>query len=345
MFPALVLGRRLSAIDPGLEILFIGGGRPGERALMAREKARFVALRIEGLKGRGLRMVRTLVFLPAAFLRSLGIIARTKPRLVVGVGGYSSGPVVLAASWMGIPTMILEQNARPGFTNRLLLPWVKKAVAAFESSLPALKGKGVYLGNPVREAFAAIPRKERGERLSILISGGSQGSRFLNRGVTSALPILERWRDAFRIVHQTGTADAAWVRKGYAESRFGDAAVVPFIDDMPAAFAAADLVVSRAGATTCAELIAARRAAILVPFAAAADNHQAANAAELRRVGGAEVILESEWTPKLFAQRLLHFLGHKERLAAMEAGLTALRTEGAAEKIARLAVALMEGRG
>ena len=113
---------------------------------------------------------------------------------------------------------------------------------------------------------------------------------------------------------------------------------------MPAGFAAADLIVGRAGATTCAELAAARRAAILVPFAKAADDHQAMNAAELARVGGAEVILESEWTPKLFAQRILFFLTHKERLTAMEDGLVSFRTEGAAADIARLALALMEGR-
>jgi len=344
LFPALVLGRRFAEAVPGLEVLYIGGGRPAEREFMLRQKVRFVSLRIEGLKGRGLRSLSALALLPASFLRSLVLLLETKPSLVVGVGGYSSGPVVLLASWLGYPTMILEQNARPGFTNRLLLPWVRTAVAAFESSLPHFKGKGVFLGNPVREAFYAVPRKPRQERLSVLVFGGSQGSRFLNRGVTSALPILERWRKALRFVHQTGPADLGWVRRSYAESGFAEALVEPFIDDMPAAFAAADLVVCRAGATTCAELAAARRAAILVPFAGAAEDHQTRNAAELARVGGAEVILESEWRPKLFAQRILYFLPHRDRLAVMEEGLAALRTEGAADRIAARALALMKGR-
>ena len=344
LFPALVLGRTLTQAHPDIEVTYLGSRRPGERDLMARQKARFIPMRIEGLKGRGMRTLRSLALLPASFAESLSILLRTKPRLVVGVGGYSSGPIVLLASWMRIPTLILEQNVRPGFTNRLLLPWVKAAVAAFGSTLPSMKGKGVRLGNPVREAFYAIPRKARGDRLSVLIFGGSQGSRFLNRGVTSALPILERWKGALRIVHQTGPADLGWVRKSYAQSGFADAEVEPFIDDMPAGFAAADLIVGRAGATTYAELAAARRAAILVPFAKAADDHQAMNAAELARVGGAEVILESEWTPKLFAQRILFFLSHKERLSAMEDGLAPLRTERAAADIARLALALMEGR-
>jgi UDP-N-acetylglucosamine--N-acetylmuramyl-(pentapeptide) pyrophosphoryl-undecaprenol N-acetylglucosamine transferase len=344
LFPALVLGQRLIEANPNLAVTYLGGRRPGERDLMARQKARFIPLRIEGLKGRGLRSLRSLILLPAAFLKSFWILVRTRPVLVVGVGGYSSGPVVLLAAWMRIPTMILEQNVRPGFTNRLLLPWVRAAVAAFEVSLPRMKGKGVFLGNPVREEFYAVRRKARGERLSLLVFGGSQGSRILNRGVTSALPILERWRDALRVVHQTGAADLGWVRKSYAESGFLDAAVEPFIDDMPAAFAAADLVVSRAGATTCAELVASRRVSILVPFARAADDHQTQNAAELSRVGGTEVIAESEWTPKLFAQRILFFLTHPDRLAAMEDGLATLRTEGAADKIAALALDLIEGR-
>jgi UDP-N-acetylglucosamine--N-acetylmuramyl-(pentapeptide) pyrophosphoryl-undecaprenol N-acetylglucosamine transferase len=311
---------------------------------MARHKVRFIPLRIEGLKGRGFRSLPSLVLLPASFLRALGILLRTKPRLVVGVGGYSSGPLVLLAAWLKIPTMILEQNVRPGFTNRLLLPWVRTAVAAFEATLPCLRGKGVFLGNPVREGFYGIPRKRREERLAVLVFGGSQGSRFLNRGVTSALPILERWRGALRIVHQTGPADLGWVRKAYAESGFAESAVEPFVEDMPAAFAAADLVVSRAGATTCAELVAARRASILVPFAGAAEDHQSRNAAELSRVGGAEVILESEWRPKLFAQRILFFLAHRDRLAAMEDGLAALRTEDVAGRIAARAIDLMKGR-
>jgi len=343
LFPALVLGRRLAEALPGLEVVYVGGGRPAERRIMARRNVRFYSLPIEGLKGRGLRGLGALVLLPVSFLRSLAILLRIKPRLVVGVGGYSSGPVVLLASWMGRPTMILEQNVRPGFTNRLLLPWVRTAVAAFEASLPALKGKGIFLGNPVREAFYAVSRKPRGERLNVLVFGGSQGSRFLNRGVTSALPILERWRHALRFVHQTGPADLEWVRRNYAESGFDEASIEAFIEDMPAAFAAADLVVGRAGATTCAELAAARRAAILVPFAGAADDHQAGNAAELARVGGAEVILESEWTPKLFARRILYYLARRERLTAMEEGLAALRTEGAAARIADRALAMMRG--
>jgi UDP-N-acetylglucosamine--N-acetylmuramyl-(pentapeptide) pyrophosphoryl-undecaprenol N-acetylglucosamine transferase len=344
LFPALVLGRRLAEAVPGLEIIHVGSGRPAERALMARQNVRFLSLRVEGLKGRGWRSLRSLVLLPAAFARAFLLLRETKPGLVVGVGGYSSGPVVLLAAWTGIPTMILEQNVRPGFTNRLLLPWVRTAVAAFEISLPRLKGKGVFLGNPVREAFYAVPRKARGERLSVLVFGGSQGSRFLNRGVTSALPILERWRKALKFVHQTGPADARWVGHAYAESGFDEAVVVPFIEDMAAAFAAADLVVCRAGATTCAELAAARRAAILVPFAGAAEDHQTQNAAELVRAGGAEMIREAEWSPKHFAQRLLFYLSHRDRLTAMEDGLSPLRTEGAAGVIADRALALMKGR-
>jgi len=344
LFPALVLGRALRAQDPAVEITFIGSDRPAERDLMTRQGVPFISLRIEGLKGRGLRSLRALFLLPAAFWKSFRILRRVKPDLVVGVGSYSSGPVVLLASLMGRPTLLLEQNVQPGFTNRRLLGRARKVVAAFETSLPYLKGKGVVLGNPVREEFAGLPRKIHEGRFDVLIFGGSQGSRFLNTSVTAALPFLVRWRERLRIVHQTGAADLRAVRRCYAESGFDDAVVEAFFDDMPERFAAADLIVARSGATTCAELIAARKASILIPFAEAADDHQRLNAEELFRVGGADVILESEWTPQRFALTLVNMIARPGRLAAMEAGLAALAVEDSAGRIAGLCFELMDRR-
>jgi UDP-N-acetylglucosamine--N-acetylmuramyl-(pentapeptide) pyrophosphoryl-undecaprenol N-acetylglucosamine transferase len=153
LFPALVLGRTLRAQDPAVEITFIGSDRPAERDLMTRQGVRFIPLRIEGLKGRGWRSLRAILLLPAAFLKAFRILRRVEPDLVVGVGSYSSGPVVLLASLLHRSTLLLEQNVRPGFTNRLLLGRARKIVAAFEASLPYLKGKGVVLGNPSRGKF------------------------------------------------------------------------------------------------------------------------------------------------------------------------------------------------
>jgi UDP-N-acetylglucosamine--N-acetylmuramyl-(pentapeptide) pyrophosphoryl-undecaprenol N-acetylglucosamine transferase len=344
LFPALVLGAKLQEKNPRIEVTFVGSRRPVEQSLMARHKVRFVPMRIEGLKGRGPRSVKALALIPGAVLKAFRLLVRLKPRLVVGVGSYSAGPVVLLASRMRIPTVILEQNVRPGLTNRMLIPWVRKAVVAFDSSLPYFRGKGVALGNPVREEFYALGPRLPDGRLSLLIFGGSQGSRFLNQAAARTLPLLQAVRDRLTIFHQTGERDLEWVRESYAESGFGEAHIAPFFYDMPEFFKKSDLVLGRSGATTCAELIASRKASILVPFARAADNHQALNAEVLKKAGGAEVILEREGTPQRLAEKILFYLDHPERLALMERNLTALQKPDAADRIAELCLAMMEER-
>ncbi len=343
LYPALVVGRKLQEMDAAVRLIYVGTHRDVEKKIMEEHGVRFIPMRIEGLKGRGLRSLRSLALLPLSFAHSLSILARTRPGLVVGVGGYSSGPIVLLASWFGIPTLIMEQNVRPGFTNRLLARRVRKAVVAFESSLPFFRGKGVCLGNPVREEFYALAPKPRAERLSLLVFGGSQGSRVLNRSVTAALPLLHPVRDRLRITHQTGVADLDWVVSKYRDADFDAGGVAAYISDMAGAFGRADLVVSRAGATTLAEIIAARKAALLVPFAGASEDHQTQNAAELERAGGAEVMPEARLTPEALAGRFRHYLEHPAELDAMEKCLAALRIENPAAKIAGLCLSLMGG--
>lgn len=343
LFPALAVGRKLREKDPGLRLTFVGSRRKVEMGIMAEQGVDYVPLRVEGLMGGGLKTLRGLVLLPLAFLRSLALLVRLRPRLVVGVGGFSSGPIVLLASWLRIPTLVLEQNVRPGYTNRRLVRRADRVVAAFEASLPGLRGKGVWLGNPVREEFYGMPVKAPGPVLSVLVAGGSQGSRFLNRTVTAALPFLRERREAFAFVHQTGKDDRTWVEKAYRDSGFPAATVAPFFTDMAARFRRADLVVSRAGATTCAELIASGRPSLLVPFAAASENHQEGNARELERAGGAEVALERELTPEALASRLRFYADRRDVLARMAAALVPLRTDGAAEAIAGLCLRLIEG--
>jgi UDP-N-acetylglucosamine transferase subunit ALG13 len=171
---------------------------------------------------------------------------------------------------------------------------VRRAVVAFASTLPAFRGKGVVLGNPVREEFYALPPKRRTGTLDVLVFGGSQGSRFLNGRVTAALPLLAAAKGRLRFAHQTGPADLERVRAAYRAAGFDNAEVAAYFPGMAAYFGRADLVVCRAGATTLAELIAARKAALLVPFAGAADDHQTANARELGAAGGAVVLAEAE---------------------------------------------------
>jgi UDP-N-acetylglucosamine--N-acetylmuramyl-(pentapeptide) pyrophosphoryl-undecaprenol N-acetylglucosamine transferase len=345
LYPALAVGRKLQEKNPGIPLTFIGSHRPIEKDLMERYGAHFVPMRIEGIKGRGLKSLKTLVLLPFALIRSLLILSRVKPGLVIGVGGYSAGPVVLMASLLRIPTLILEQNLTPGFTNRLLIRWAKRAVVAFANSLGYFKGKGIFLGNPVREEFYNLRPKRRAAVLTVLVFGGSQGSHVLNEAMTAALPYLEPEKGNLRLFHQTGKADFEKVKEGYVQNGFPDAEVAPFFFDMAGYFEKSDLVVSRAGATTIAELIVARKAAVLVPFALASEDHQVKNAGELERVDGAEVILEKDLTPRLLAERILFYLKNPERISAMESNLAALKTEDPAGKIAALCFELMREKG
>jgi len=342
LYPALVVGRKLAALAPEIELTYVGTGREVEGRIMAGHGVRFIPMRIEGLKGRGLRSLRGLLILPLSFVQSLGILLRTRPSLVIGVGGYSSGPIVLLASWLRVPTVILEQNVRPGFTNRLLVRWVRRAVAAFPSTLPYLKGKGVVLGNPVREEFYRLPAKTRGPALDVLVFGGSQGSHVLNTRIVEALPLLAAAKDRLRLTHQTGAADLDAVAAAYKAGGFARAEVAAYIPDMPAYFGRADLVVCRAGATTLAELIAARKAAILVPFAGAAEDHQTVNARELGAVGAAVVLSEAEATAEALAARILRFLDHPGELDGLERSAAGLQPEDPAGRIAALCLSLMK---
>jgi len=342
LFPSLAVGDRLREKDPGLKITFIGSGRVLEKNLMGHYQADFIPLKIEGLKRRGWKSLRALFLLPAAFLKSLRILLRLRPRLVIGAGGYSSGPVVLLAAWMGIPTLIMEQNQRPGFTNRLLRRWVRAAAVSFESTLPEFQDKGIHTGNPVRAEFHRIPPGKREDRLRLMIFGGSQGSRFLNRVITETLPDLEDIRDRLVFRHQTGKDDLDRVRERYAAAGFCDAEVEPFFYDMADKFRDSDLIISRAGATTIAELAAAGRASLLIPFSGAADDHQTLNARELESTGGAEILDEEEFTPGAFRSKIWGFLQDPERISRMEKNLRGIRKIDAAEAIAEICLRLME---
>ncbi|MBN2207080.1 MAG: undecaprenyldiphospho-muramoylpentapeptide beta-N-acetylglucosaminyltransferase [Candidatus Aminicenantes bacterium] len=341
LFPALAVARALREIDPGLPVVFAGGRRRLEAGLLAGSGFPFVPLAIEGLVGRGWKSLRGAALLPVALAQALALLARTRPRLVVGAGGYSSGPVVLPAALLGVPTLLLESNVRPGFTNRMLRPWARAAAVAFPESVPYFKGKAAVLGNPVRSGFERIGPSPAGPPFTVLVFGGSQGSAFLNEAFGAALPLLAARKADLCIVHQTGEKDLVRVRERYRAEGFTEVETAAFFDDMPARFARANLVVCRAGATTCAELVAAGRAAVLVPFAAAAEGHQLHNAKALEKAGGAVVLEEKDCAPRALAAAVLGLAADRGRIAAMEAKLAALRRPGAAERIARLCLDLM----
>lgn len=344
IYPALALGRRLKERDPHIQLTYVGTHRELEKKIMEYHKADFIPLRIEGLKGKGLKTIKSLFLLPFSFMKSFVLLRRIRPNLVVGVGGYSSGPVVLLASWMKIPTLILEQNLYPGFTNRMLVRWVRKAVVAFKGSLPYFKGKGIFIGNPVREEFTRLAPKARNAKLTVLVFGGSQGSHFLNKGISASLSLLKEEKDNLKFFHQTGEKDLEWVKENYERNGFKEVTVAPYFPEMASYFQKSDLIISRAGASTIAEFIASQKASLLIPFSQAADNHQVLNARELEKINAAEIILEQEFTPERLANKIVHFLRDKEQIDRMEKNIAQLKTEKVTEKIANLCFDIMEAK-
>jgi UDP-N-acetylglucosamine--N-acetylmuramyl-(pentapeptide) pyrophosphoryl-undecaprenol N-acetylglucosamine transferase len=226
----------------------------------------------------------------------------------------------MTAALMRIPTLVMESNALPGFTNRRLALFVDAVAVSFEESLRYFRGKGVVTGNPVRREFFEIAKKERDPaRFSLLVFGGSQGARAINDALVAALPHLERQRDALKIVHQTGETDFEKVRAGYDDAGWGEnAEVLKYIDDMVARFAESDLVVCRAGATTTAELIAAGKASLMVPFPFAADDHQRKNAEALERAGASRMVLQQDATGERLAREIIELVENPDRVTRME---------------------------
>jgi UDP-N-acetylglucosamine--N-acetylmuramyl-(pentapeptide) pyrophosphoryl-undecaprenol N-acetylglucosamine transferase len=335
LFPGLAVAEELRARHAGVEVVFVGTPRGLETRLVPAAGYRLELLPILPLKAVGVRRtLRGLRVLPGAFLRALQLLRRLRPEAVLGVGGYAGGPIVLLASLLGVRTVILEPNARPGFTNRVLRPFVRRAACAYDETRSAFGRKGVLTGNPVRRDFARLARKEHLPPLTLLVFGGSQGSRALNRALVEACSLLPG-ADRLQVVHQTGEAErdevaAAYVRAGRP------AEVVPFLDDMPRRFEQADLVVSRSGATTCAELSAAAKAAVLVPFALAADDHQRRNARILVAAGAARMLEEKDLSGPALARVLRELIDDPERLSRMEEAAGGLARADAAARVADL---------
>ena len=335
LFPGIAVADELRKRDPALRVLFVGTPRGLESRLVPLAGYPLELLEVLPLNGVGARnALRGLAALPGALLRASALVRHERPTAVLGVGGYAGGPLVLVAALMGVRTVILEPNARPGFTNRILRPFVSRAACAYEPARLAFGSKGVLTGNPVRGAFAAIGRQARpeGGPSRLLIFGGSQGSRVLNRAVLEALPRLP---GSLRIVHQTGPQMLAEVRAAYERAGRADE-VEPFLDDMPRRFAEADLLLCRSGATTCAELSVAGKPAVLVPFAQAADDHQRVNALALQAAGAALVLEERQLGGDALARALGQLVQDPPRLAAMAEASRKLGQPDAAARVADL---------
>ena len=335
LFPGIAVADELVRRDAQARVVFAGTRKGLESRLVPNAGYSLELLPILPLNGVGaLRLIKGLLALPWGMARAAALVRKLKPKAVLGIGGYAGGPVTLVAALLGVRAIVLEPNARPGFTNRVLKPFVRAAACAYEEARTDFGAKGVITGNPVRGGFASLPPREHLPPLSLLAFGGSQGSRVLNLALVKALPHLPP-AARLRIVHQTGPAMHASVEEAYrAASR--EAEVVPFLEDMERRFAVADFVLSRSGATTCAELTVAGKAAILVPFAQAADDHQRTNALALARAGAARVLEEKDLTGSSLAAAIGALVDDPSAIVAMETASRALGRPDAAARVADL---------
>ncbi len=343
LFPGIAIAEAFRKRNRATEILFVGTERGLEKRVLGPLGFRLQTLDVEGIKGRGLRnKLRAALKLPGSMLAASRIVRSFSPDLVVGVGGYSSGPVVLAAALAGIPTAVAEQNAVPGTTNRILGRFADRVFLSFRDDANVFAPrKSRITGNPIRSAFLLdqeAPERTDG-RFSVLIFGGSQGARAINAAALAALDGLSDIRDGIRIVHQTGEREREEVERGYRTKGFA-AEVVPFIADMPAAFRAADLVICRAGATSIAELTASGKAAVLIPFPFAVADHQTQNARVLAEAGAAEMVKESDLTGERLVGIIRRYRQRPETLKEMAERARKLGNPGAADDIVNECVEL-----
>ena len=344
LYPALAVAEELRQRHPDASIVFVGAKRGLEQRLVPAAGYPLRTLPLAGLKGASvIGKVRAAAAAGWAVLRCAVWMWRERPNLVVGVGGYASGPAVLAGRFLKVSTMVLEQNHFPGATNRWLAPRVDAVCVPSEAARARIGGRTFVTGNPVRHAFLAIGEPPGADALRLLVFGGSRGARSINRAMCEALAELARLTPRPRIAHQTGAEDEAEVRSAYAEYP-GEHDVRPFFDDMPGRLAEADLAVCRAGASTIAELCAAGRPAVLVPFPHAADDHQRHNAETLLRAGAAAMLADGELDGHTLGSEIARLAGDADRRRAMGKAARALARPDAAARIADVAEELLGGR-
>ena len=337
--PALAVARELRS--RGHAVRFIGVRRGMEAKLVPAENFPIEWIEIGGLNRVGFRQtITTLGELPWSIWQAARILERAAPAAVFSTGGYVAGPVLLAALWKRIPVIIMEPNAVPGFTHRKLASFVTRALVSFpetEKWFPASRVE--VTGLPVRDAFFDLPVKPRGATLTILITGGSQGSRTLNRAVEESWPLWKAspLKGMVRLIHQTGAAAFEEIAPRFQVSVAAgmiQGEVKAFIDDMPAAFAEADLVVSRSGMGAVSELAAAGKPSILVPFPAASDQHQLRNAEAFAKAGAASLIVDQELTGARLVEEVSNLGLKAGALEAMGRAARALGRPGAARRAA-----------
>jgi UDP-N-acetylglucosamine--N-acetylmuramyl-(pentapeptide) pyrophosphoryl-undecaprenol N-acetylglucosamine transferase len=336
IFPALAVAREWLSRGEERKVVFVGTQRGIEARLVPEAGFPLETIRSAGLKGiGGMKFARNVAKLFPAMWDSLAILGRHNFVGALGVGGYAAGPAMLAAVLRGLPTVVFEPNAEPGFTNRVLAKIVTRIATAYEAPTKLWGSKATLTGIPVRPEFFAIATRVPSEPFHILITGGSQGARVINNTMMDAANLLTARKNCISIVHQTGERDYNAVRSAYAQREI-NAEVLPFIGNMAERFAQADLIVCRAGAITAAEVAASGRAAIFIPFGASTDSHQLRNAQEMQRAGAARLIAEPQLTAERLTQEIFTLLDHPDEIQAMSTKARGLAKPRAVQEIVNL---------
>ena len=344
LFPGIAVARELLKRVPDATVRFVGTAAGIEARVIPREGFRLELIRSAGLKGKSpVALARGLGLLPLSALDAWRVISRTQPAVVIGVGGYSSGPVVALAALRGIPTLLMEQNAMPGITNRTLARLVRSAAVTYEESIPFFGAKAFVSGNPVRPEFFQEAYDEHGSppgAARVLVFGGSQGAHAINVAMVEAAPRLASATPRLAITHQTGERDLEMVRDGYRRAGV-EARVEPFLFAMDREMKSADLVICRAGATTLAEVAAAGAASILIPLPTATDDHQRKNATALVQQGAAHMVDQRELTGERLASEIVALAGDAARRARMREAAKRFAKPDAASAIVDRVLALV----
>jgi UDP-N-acetylglucosamine--N-acetylmuramyl-(pentapeptide) pyrophosphoryl-undecaprenol N-acetylglucosamine transferase len=348
LFPAIAMAEAFIKKDPGNQVRFVVTRRPLDAQVLGERGYSFRVLNVEGIKGKGaVGKMQSMTLLPRAFKESLKMIEEIRPEVVLGVGGYVTGPVVFAAWWKDIPCAIQEQNSIPGMTNRILGKVVDRIFLAFDDQGSFFsKKKSRLTGNPIRKGLiaASSPRVSNAGPLTIMILGGSQGAHRINQAVVNDLDELVSLKDALYFIHQTGEKDEKEMAQVYQEKGF-HYQVRTFISDMAVAYEQADMIIGRAGAMTLSEITALGKPSFLIPFPFAANNHQEHNARALVKAGAAEMILENELKPGLLAGRIRTWVDDREKLTVMGKKAESLGRRQAAEEIVEECYQLVREKG
>jgi UDP-N-acetylglucosamine--N-acetylmuramyl-(pentapeptide) pyrophosphoryl-undecaprenol N-acetylglucosamine transferase len=334
VIPALAIARELRE-QYSAEVVFVGTARGIETRLVPAAGFELRLIEIGALNRVDLATrAKTILNVPRALMTSAKIIRGLRPDVMIGVGGYASGPAMMVAALMSVPTVAFEPNVVPGFANRILAPTIRAAAVHFEQTCRYFRNCTVT-GVPVRREFFGVPPRQENARPTLLVFGGSQGAHAINEAVLRALPGLITAMPELYIIHQTGEKDYVGSQAAYL-SAMVPAEVSPFIDDMPGAFARADLVLCRSGASTVAEVTGAGKPAIFIPLPTAADDHQRHNAATLADAGAARLLPQSDLTPERLVAEISSLLHNPAELGRMSQAARAFAHPDAAAKIAAL---------